>query len=306
MPVFRCFRVSLLVAALAPALAAQQPQPSTVVRRGAPPPEITLDTGLVSLPMALVGGRPVVEATIDGQGPFPFVLDTGASGAVVSDAFTKARGWQAFGRAGVASPGSPTVTDTELFRIDRLELGGARVSSLVAAAVDLSGPFPGKDDPIGVLSAGMFSGYLVTIDYPGKRVVIARGELPAADGRSIFEYGAGRRIPGLPLSVAGTSVEIDVDTGAPTGITLPADLAAKLPIAGKLEDARPDRRMDRVLAAKEGVLDGPATIGQFTFERPKIRFVEGASQGLVGAAILSRFAVTLDSKNRRLRLEEKG
>jgi predicted aspartyl protease len=301
MPTTRTGFIALVLSgAIASAILAQTEGP-----RRPPPPEITLAAGgSVSLPLTLKDGRPVVQATLGGRGPFPFVLDTGASGAVISATFAKAKGLEAIGRAGVASPGSPTVTDVELFQIDRLELGGARVSGLVAAGVDLSGPFPGADDPIGVLSAGMFSGYLVTIDYPGKRVVIAPGELPAADGRSIFEYGATRRIPGLPLSVAGTSFEVDVDTGAPTGITLPADQAAKLPISGKLEDTRPDRRMDRVLTAKEGVIDGSVTIGQFTFERPKIRFVEGSSQGLVGAEVLSRFAITLDSKSRRLRLQE--
>jgi hypothetical protein len=152
----------------------------------------------------------------------------------------------------------------------------------------------------------MFPGYLVTIDYPAKRVVISRGELPAADGQSVFEYGATRRIPGLPISVAGVPVEVDVDSGAPTGISLPAEYATKLPIFGKLEDTKPDRRVDRVLTAKEGRLDGTAVIGRFLIERPMIRFVEGSSRGLVGAAVLSRFAVTLDSKNRRLRLAEKG
>ena len=164
--------------ALAVALTTAAAKAQTEGPRRPPRPEIALpDTG-VSLPMTFVGGRPVVEATVDGKGPYPFVLDTGASGAVVSAAFAKERGWEAVGRARVQSPGSPTATETELFRIARLELGAARVSGLTAAAADLSGPFPGKEDPIGVLSAGMFAGYLVTIDYPGKRVQIAPGELP--------------------------------------------------------------------------------------------------------------------------------
>jgi hypothetical protein len=255
--------------------------------------------------MSFAGGRPVIEASVNGQGPFPFVFDTGASGAVVSAAFAKEKGIEAIGRARVASPGSPTATETEILKIDGLELGGVRVAGLHAAAMDLSGPFPGPGAPVGVLSAGMFAGYLVTIDYPGRRVVIAPGELPAADGRSIFEYGAARRLPGLPISVAGVPVEVDVDSGAPYGVMLPAEYGAKLPIAGTLEDARPDRRVDRVLPAKEGVLDGSVTIGAFSLERPRIRFVEGSAQGLVGAEVLSRFVLTLDSKNGRLRLEEK-
>jgi hypothetical protein len=68
--------------------------------------------------------------------------------------------------------------------------------------------------------------------------------------------------------------------------------------------AKPDKRVDRVLQAREGQLKGTAKIGRFTFENPAIRFVQDTSQGLIGWEILRRFAVTFDSKNHRLRLAE--
>ena len=36
-----------------------------------------------SVPMLDVGGRPMVEINIDGKGPFPFILDTGATATVI-------------------------------------------------------------------------------------------------------------------------------------------------------------------------------------------------------------------------------
>lgn len=39
--------------------------------------------GTVPLPVEVVGGRPVIEMTIDGGGPYRFVQETGASMGVI-------------------------------------------------------------------------------------------------------------------------------------------------------------------------------------------------------------------------------
>src|SRR4051794_5882279 len=36
-----------------------------------------------AVPMLDIGGRPVVEVKINGKGPFPFILDTGATDTVI-------------------------------------------------------------------------------------------------------------------------------------------------------------------------------------------------------------------------------
>ena len=295
-------------AALALLAAGAAGQEGAVERRSgphrAPPPKIELSGGEVSLPMKTFGNRPVVEATLDGKGPYPFVLDTGASGTVVSESFARSLGMPVIGKARVQSPGAPTAAERDLLRIERLEFGGAKISDLIAVADDLSGPFPGPKDPVGVLSAGMFAGHLVTFDYPAARISIRPGELPPGNGQDVFEFDAARRIPELPVVFGSLALELDLDTGSPYGLTIPAEAAARLSFPGGLAAARPDRRIDRVLEAKEGRLAGSATIGRFAFENPTIRVVEGISRGVLGYEVLRRFSVTVDSKNRRVRLEE--
>jgi hypothetical protein len=253
--------------------------------------------------MGSFGGRPTVEARL-GAGSFPFVFDTGASGCAVADAFADSQHIPILGKAGVASPDSPEPKEARLIRIDELRLGDARISSVTAVAMDLSGPFPAPGDPVGVLSAGMFPGFLVTLDYPARTVSLGRGELPAADGSEIFDYDAERRVPGLPVTLGDQTIVVDLDSGSPGGITLPAEWGSRLKLDGPLADAKPDRRVDRVLSAKEGRFGGPARIGGFELGSQSVRFVEGIRRGLVGSDILKRFAVTLDSKNRRVRLRE--
>jgi hypothetical protein len=258
----------------------------------------------VVLPMGSFGNRPLVEVKIGGKGPFPFVLDTGASGSVISAPFAEAQKLPVIAKARVLSPGSQTTTEGNLVRVEGLQIGGATVSGMSAVAMDLSRVFPGSNDPVGVLSAGLFPGFLLTFDYPAKRIVLRRGELSPANGADVFEFSPSRRLPALPVSIAGVSVELDLDTGSPGGFTVPTELMSRVPISGDLTPAKPDRRVDRVLEAKEGKLKGTANIGRFTFENPTIRFVQDIPQGLIGWEILRRFAVTFDRKNHRLRLAE--
>jgi hypothetical protein len=287
------------------AAAPQEAAPQPGGPRRPPPPEVELPAEGTSVPMGSFGGRPTVEARIGGAA-FPFVLDTGASGCALSDAFADAQKIPVVGRAGFASPDSPERKEARLLRIDALELGGARITGVTAVGMDLSGPFPGPQDPRGVLSANVFPGLLVTIDYPGGTASLARGELPPPDGESVFGYAEGRRVPGLSVSLGDQSVELDVDTGSPYGITLPAEWSSKLKLDAPPREARPDRRVDRVLPAKEGRYSGPVRIGRYDLGPQPIRFVEGTSRGVVGSDVLRRFAITLDSKNRRVRLTQPG
>jgi hypothetical protein len=273
-------------------------------RQAPPPDKVELAGEEVVLPMGSFGNRPLVEVMLGEKGPFPFILDTGASGTVVSAPFAEAQGIPVTAIARVQSPGSSTPIDGKVIRIARLQIGGATVSGLNAVAMDLSRVFPGPGDPVGVLSAGLFPGFLLTFDYPAKRIVLRPGELPAANGADVFQYSPTRPLPALVVSLAGVSVELDLDTGSVGGFTVPAEFASRLPLSGDLAPSRPDKRVDRVLQASEARLRGTAKIGRFTFENPTIRFVQDISQGLIGWEILRRFAVTFDRKNHRLRLAE--
>ena len=52
-------------------------------------------------------------------------------------------------------------------------------------------------------------------------------------------------------------------------------------------------------------LKGVAKLGQFTMNHPQIGFIDEMAFGNIGREILQRFVVTLDSKNRRIRLESR-
>ncbi len=253
--------------------------------------------------MLSFGGRPVVEARIEGQGPFRFVLDTGASGTVLSESLAARLKLPFLGDAKVGSQMATSGTG-HLVKIGRLDLPGVTLSTLLAVATDLGRVFKEPDDPVGVLSAtGLFPGYLVTFDYPRARIVLREGELPAPDGASVLGYDFSRRVPRLKIQVAGIELDALLDTGSGRGLTLPAAYEDRLPLAGKSAPAGTGRMVNKQFEIRSARLEGSVTVGRHTIDRPVIHFVEGTGEGNVGYDILRRFTLTFDAKNRRLKIE---
>lgn len=272
-----------------------------------PDPTVELRTGISTFPLNLADGRPIVNVRINGQGPYPFILDTGAEGSIVSESLAEDLKLEVLGDARVGSPGAIQPVPGKYLRIGQVELGNLLLSGMGAVSVDLSPMtkiFVGPGAPRGVLSMKSWKGILVTLNYPAGVIELRYGELPAADDLQIFQFSADDRLPVIVLDVAGISVRVDVDSGAARGLVLPGSLASRLPLAGKPVEVESLRTVDgetTVLAAK---LNGTMKLGRFAFENLDLNFTERAPIGNIGYPILKRFSVTLDWKNHRIRLEE--
>src|SRR5262245_34612178 len=117
-------------------------------RRAPDPARIEVPAGGVSLPMADVGGRPVVEARINGKGPYRFILDTGASITVVEEALRAELSLPTPAGVRAASPqGGPERT---IVTIDEIRIGEAVLGGVMAAVMP-RGLLTGDDAPRGVL-----------------------------------------------------------------------------------------------------------------------------------------------------------
>src|SRR5262249_7800415 len=151
------------------------------------PLEIHVPADGIRLPMVSKRGKSLVEGRLNGEGPYRFYFDTGAAQGVIDAALAKKLGAQVVGDVGIMSagdaPGKKPIPG-KLVRIDRLELDAARLSSVTLASMDLS-RLGKQNAPVGVLSAALLPGYLVTWDYPKKEVRIHAGELPPADNKTV-------------------------------------------------------------------------------------------------------------------------
>lgn len=268
------------------------------------PVKVELTAPQVSVPLHWARGTPVVDVKINGQGPFRFFLDTGAQGSVLGLDLANELKLPVLGESQVRSPGGKGIP-SKTVRLDRLEIGAAILSKATAQAFDRSFLSRGPESPRGVLSAKSFPGYLLTLYYPKERLLIRPGELPAPDGKTIFAYDPKLPLPELPVNVAGTEITLHMDSGAPSGITLPLELAEKLPLESRPVEVGRGRRVDQEVIILGAKLKGDVKVGRFVLHNPDLRFqnIPGA-KGNIGGEFLRKFAVTLDSRNSRIFLEE--
>lgn len=253
-------------------------------------------------PMELREGHAIVHARIDGKGPYPFVFDTGAQGCVMDLAFAKELELPLGEEVGVGSPAGGKPLPGHLVSVTTMTLGGLTLHDVPLVAFE-GLPFQGEDPARGVLGPYGLSGLLITMDYPGRKFVFARGSLPPADGQEVFGWDRSDRLPEIEVTVGGLPARVHLDTGSTGALSLPPDFADRLPMDGPLADMGYARAVDTAMAIQGGKIRGTLQLGRYTLDSPTVRFMDMAKGvGNVGALILGQMALTIDPANSRLRL----
>jgi hypothetical protein len=261
----------------------------------------------VTVPMQDMGGRPVVELKINGKGPYRFVLDTGAVTTVVSEELSRGLSLTAPADMQVAAVGGGT--SPAIVLIHDVRFSDAVLVDMIAAVMPLGGLLKGENAPRGVLSAASFPGYLLTCDYPGKRISIKKGALDSVDSQNSFQYREDQVLPVVPIRIAGHATEVQLDTGSGFGLTLPVKFLAELPLAWQPKEGGKVRTGGGEFPLSIARVDGTIELGKFKLDLDDVRFSDaspgpGPATGNIGYDVLRHFVVTFDSKNRRIRLEQ--
>jgi hypothetical protein len=299
----RATAILAVAIALSPALEAQvHVGPQVPV-----PASIKIPRDGVTVPMQDMGGRPVVELKINGKGPYRFVLDTGAVTTVVSDELSRELSLSA--AAGMQAAAAGGGTPPTIFVIHEIRIGDAVLEDVIAAVMPLGGLLRGENAPRGVLSAANFPGYLLTYDYPGKRISVKKGAIESADSRSTFQYRADQVLPTVPLRIAGHDTEVHLDTGSGFGLTLPMKFLAELPLASEPKEAARVRTGGGEFPVSIARVDGTIELGKYKLDMDEVRFSDARpgpapATGNIGYEVLRHFVITIDSKNRCIRLEQ--
>ncbi|UCC32579.1 MAG: retropepsin-like domain-containing protein [Phycisphaerales bacterium] len=275
------------------------------------PVRTTLHTTTVSVPMDNWGGRPVVEARINGKGPFKLLIDTGTSfPAVLDDALVNKLKLPA---TGTTRPRGEA-EDLEIVDVGTLTIGDAEFSSIQGIRSTSGGCVSMTGEGIrGILGLPLFERCLFTLDFPGRRVSFESGDLPRPDGETIeystdveHDYGVT-----VTLSVAGVPAKAHLDTGSPALVTLLNKFQKKLPLKGKPHVVGMARTPQGEAEVRSAVLDGVLKLGKHEWAKPRIDFADlgpmlDYDAGNIGSRLLGDFAVTVDQKNHRVRFRRGG
>jgi hypothetical protein len=254
------------------------------------------------LPMRYDGTRPAVEVRVNGRGPFLFLIDTGAGGppARADAELVRRLGLRQAGQADSADAGGAAARIDRVV-LDRVELGSLAADHVEALARDYNGStyLPHID---GILGLNFFSDVLLTLDFAHGQIRLARGALPPADGRTILDYVLVDGNPAITVRIGARPVQVLLDTGDIRALDLPSEWLRSMPLASFPRLAGTSGSISGTVGLREVALAEPLTIGRYRFDRPLVTFADEYREANLGSAFLRAFTVTIDQRNRRVRL----
>lgn len=157
-------------------------------------------------------GRIVVPVMVDGEGPFRFVVDTGANHSMISAHLAERLGLTRQKHDLMRVMGTTGAQELPWAPIARLKVGGLVMRDLrlpVAAT-------PVMEGADGILGAAALIGDRISVDFKHNRVWIGRshggGAWDFLDIRARLTRG---RLLMVPARVGGIAVEAVIDTGSP-------------------------------------------------------------------------------------------
>src|SRR5215510_11080064 len=120
-------------------------------------------SGAADLPMLFRGPEPAVEVMVNGQGPFLFAIDTGATDDARVDSSLITRLGISVSGTTTHSDGSNKKAKLGIARLDSLSIGGMEFRNVKAATRDYNRH--GLPHIDGILAFDLFHDYLLTLDY---------------------------------------------------------------------------------------------------------------------------------------------
>lgn len=277
----------------------------------------------IDIPFVLEGGHIILEASIDGDAPRPFLFDTGAMNLITPDIARPLNATVV--RTGRAAGIGPKISHMEKIKVRRITIGAATLHEPLVTVLDLPNTIVdrGSRPPLaGLIGAELLARYAVTIDYtrriltlhnPGFRPQSAAFSLPL--GFSMSPDGLGH--PSIKAELDGLAGDFVLDTGSSGQVFVSeqferehAPLARYGKVVTFLSPGGIGGRVNVRLGLGKQLRIGPSTLSPPAVVSPMD--ANGMSQrgsilahtaGIIGAGILSQFVVTIDRQSARAYFE---
>jgi hypothetical protein len=157
-------------------------------------------------------GRVVVQATVNGKGPFRFIVDTGATHSTVTPDLVRALGLQPAAASTVVVNGITGTTQVSAVMLDKLQTGDLIIDGLLVPVV--WAPIMAGAD--GIFGAAGLTEKSLSVDFQRNRVEISAG-VQAAVRAEALKLHATRVTHGLmvlPVQVGSVHALAVIDTGS--------------------------------------------------------------------------------------------
>ena len=280
-PILRCIRVIAVEAVCACALLQAQ-------------------SVLHSAPLEVTHGKPFAMVMVNGRGPFRFVIDTGTgTEAFVAPELADQLGLPAAGQARLSDPSGQGGQRVPMVMIQSLTLAGVDFGSFKAPVHALST----DDGPcMGLLGFVLFRDYLLTLDFPNRRVMLQAGALAPDGERTVLPFRSPDGVPIVAMMIGRLHLDAQIDSGG-QGLSLPEPVAARLKFAAEPSAFSNGQSLSTKFQIKGARLASDVHVGGYTFERPFVEINPAFPLANFGSCPMQKFALTFDQKRGLIRFD---
>lgn len=289
-----------LIAGLAMLAAFSNSAAAQTVMRGPPPVEVVGDQMTVDVGQRQ--GAPLVPVMINGKGPYHLILDTGAPLQVMlSPRIIQELDMSPVGVALVGDPSGRSPREVPIFEDLRLQIGDMTFQNVSALESALEGGSVGVD---GVIGAGLFNTFRVSLDFARGRVSFDRQSLPDANGETIHDF----RVDGpgfimVDLKIGDVVVPSHIDIGQSVSpLIMPETLALSLPRVGEPRKAGTARTVSSTMDIMALDLAVPVMLNNQTLTVTTAAYPSVINAANLGARAFEGSVLMIDYPNRRLQI----
>jgi predicted aspartyl protease len=246
-------------------------------------------------------GKPYVMVTVNGRGPFRFVIDTGTGGdVIISPELAGELSLPTVGQATLSDPSGQGAKKVPIVQIDSLQIAGVDFTNIRAVEHRF---FSEAGTSQGVLGFTLFRNYLLTLDFPNRRVTLATGALEPDGEKSVLPIRMPNGVPIARLKVADLEpFDAQLDSGG-GGLVLPEQLAAKLKYDVSPIPFADGQSICTRFQIKVARLASDVKLGRYTFTHPVVEIHPAFPLINFGSPPMQMFAITFDQKNLVVRFE---
>jgi hypothetical protein len=278
------------------------------------PRRTTLAADRVELPTTSLGDHLLVEARINGAGPFRLLVDSGCSNLVLSPRAAKLARTRTnpFLTDYASVVGGKGVVKESIAQVDRLEAGGLTLEGVKAmisnktewaemmAVYQMAFGELGSFD--GVLGMAALYDVILEIDYPNRQVAVVRRGTEKFPADRAVPYSLVGGVGWVTLEIGGKPVRALIDTGSLGGFGVTNLEGVPLLFPQQKEDGTgtygaggQDRRR------AWGQLEGEIHLGRITWQNPIVTS-HYRKDALIGSLALRTWKVVFDQHARQLYL----
>ena len=178
--------------------------------------------------------------------------------------------------------------------MDTLELAGVQFGNVRAAEAEF---FTDSGTCQGLLGFTLFRDFLLTLDFPNRKVTLADGALTPDGGKNVLPFRMPQGVPIARMKIGGLQpVEAQLDSGG-WRPDLPESLAVQLKYDVAPMEFASGQSVATYFTLKAGRLASDVKIGRYTFTHPVVEILPAFPLVNFGSPPMQRFAITFDQKN---------